>query len=784
MSGRSVTSADKTAVPVRPIWTGDVFVAHTPAAGRPGVWHLLQDHLRGTSQLAYAFAQGFGGGSISRFAGLVHDSGKATEDVQCALRRCARTGERRLGTPHKGEGAELAHLVEAAGHQEAAIALYLMIWGHHSGIPDWDSTSSTSAIQLHKEMAACPHRLDRLVDALDDLLQISLEDEAANVDVPEFVREACSQARSNIHQMETLELFTRMCHSALVDADFLDTAGHFDGTGTLRMSSTIDAGQLANVFFGEYERRFSNATASPVNTARRHLFDQARACGQTHHAGTPIFRLPANTGMGKTLAAAAFALEHARTNGQNRIVVAVPFTSITTQNAHTYRDMFGELGDQIVLEHHSNIIDPDVADHWWRKQAAENWDAPFIVTTTVQLFDSLFSNRPAATRKLHRLANSVLVLDEVQALPRGAVPAILTALRDLTEHYNTTVVLASATQPRFWQRPEWQGMELCDLAEPTHGTSPIQRVTYEVRSQEQDWNAIADELASQERVLAIVNTTSDAQLLHQLVRDRLPQDAVVRHLSTLMCGQHRADVLDEVARRLDQGLPIRLISTQCIEAGVDVDFPVVYRALGPADSVMQSAGRCNREGKMRQPGHVIVFRPRDGKLPPGEYTRATLQTLQQFVIIPETGTQPRGRFDAPASLDDYYAALDVAGVGEDMSRKVSEARSRLNFMVTANEFKMIDSTSIGAVVTAYGPPDVRDAVAAALAQLVDHPDVPLKTAQRQLLQRFTISLPPYRVTPEVVAQFNVPGSNGILQWIGEYDAERGAIVNTKEALVW
>jgi CRISPR-associated endonuclease/helicase Cas3 len=274
------------------------------------------------------------------------------------------------------------------------------------------------------------------------------------------------------------DLLMRMVFSAVVDADFLDTEAHFRGQG--RPGSCIATADLA----GRYEQGrmalLAELRSSPADGWREEVYAQAVAAA----AGPGgMYRLPAPTGSGKTLAAGAFALHHARIHRLRHVVVAVPFISITEQNAQVYRRLLDRPGeDPVVLEHHSGA-DLDERGHrgpWWRRLAAENWDAPFVVTTTVQLFQSLFDHRPAAMRKLHRLARSVLVLDEVQALPDRLLLPILSALRMLAECFGTTVLLASATQPAYWKLTPFHGLPVTDvIADPKPLYTRFRRVRYE-----------------------------------------------------------------------------------------------------------------------------------------------------------------------------------------------------------------------------------------------------------------------------------------------------------------
>lgn len=440
-----------------------------------------------------------------------------------------------------------------------------------------------------------------------------------------------------------------------------------------------------------------------------------------------------------------------------------------------------------MLEHHSNIIDETVAEEGWRRLSAANWDAEFIVTTTVQLFDSLFANRPSKTRKLHRLADAVVVIDEVQALPLPLLPAVLQVLRELTENYGTTVLLASATQPAFWSLPVWEDVERCDLADIGAVPEVTRRVRYDMPKVKQVWPEVATEVARHPQALVIVNTTSNAQELHALFENERDPGEVL-HLSTRMCGQHRLDVLDRTRDALRIGRPVILVSTQLIEAGVDVDFPVVYRAMAPAESLVQSAGRCNREGRLgTQGGQVMIFDPVDGGLPPGIYTAAT--GLTRHLFIDEAGRLPvdhprRAILGEPLSMARYFRKLydDQLYPGSlNESTKVDETRTELDFPATADAFRLIDSTTQGVVTTGYGTSADIDQLRTVLEAVRGDPGLILDARSRRLLARFTAQIPPRRLTG-----FTETLPSGIQLWTGDYHPRRGVLldVSPRQATIW
>ena len=388
----------------------------------------------------------------------------------------------------------------------------------------------------------------------------------------------------------------------------------------------------------------------------------------------------------------AFALRHGVEHGLRRIIVAVPFNTITQQTAGVYREIFEEgYVDHAVLEHHSaadDIRDDDgfSSQDVWQRLASENWDAPVVVTTTVQLFESLFSNRRGKTRKLHNIARSVIILDEAQALPLHLLSTILDGLRELAAHYGVSVVLSTATQPTFEIIEEFRQARAREInaSNPRHFQA-LRRVEFEWRTgQRNPWAEVAGWMLEEPSVLAIVNTRRHVlELLDTL------GDADALHLSTLLCGAHRNRVLREVIRRLSSGEPCRLVSTQVVEAGVDLDFPAVLRAEAPLDSIIQAAGRCNREGR-RERGKVVVFRPPDDASPQGVYGsgRDIARAVRQF-----PGFDP----DNPETVRRYYETLFGMAVNPD-PQGIQALRKCLDFPEVAERFRMIQEDTFDIIV--------------------------------------------------------------------------------------
>ncbi|MEK6443824.1 CRISPR-associated helicase Cas3' [Pseudonocardia sp. T1-2H] len=701
----------------------------------------MAGHLRSTAALTRNFTAPFGAGDLGAALGLLHDAGKADCGWQDRLRGADGTGNR-VGGDHKSLGARL--LLDAAG--PAALA----VLGHHGGLGALEDLRGFVAKDLDPADRATA---DRLLAELPEARPI--------IDGEPLIPEAWRR------DPLVLEMGLRLAFSALVDADHLDTGAHFAGLAGPQVAPPADMATLLRRFEHRRAALLADRPASPVDGVRAELYAAAVAAA----AGPPgLYRLPAPTGSGKTMTAAAFALHHAVRYGQSRVIVAVPFVTITEQNAQVYREL---LGAENVVEHHSAVEqDGDRA-----RLGAENWDAPFVVTTTVQLFDSLFGRKPARSRKLHRLANAVIVLDEVQALPAQLLVPILDGLRLLTEHFGTTVLLASATQPAFQHLQVWQQMRITDVVDqPAAVYDRLRRVRYEWWLDPQPTLAeVADRVASQRQALVVVNTVRDARELAGLLNER---GGAVRHLSTRMCPAHRRAVLAEVQDRLAADEPVLLVSTQLIEAGVDVDFPAVYRALAPADSLQQAAGRANREGRRAEPGRVVVFDAADAGAPPSYRTPVGVTSI--------CFGPGRADPDDLIVLEDYYRRLYEA-MGTDRGQRattIQRNRRGLDFAAVADgpwieagesgarnprlAFRMLDDETVPVVVTGYDG----DGEAARLLAELRATD----GARRDLfraLQRFTVAMPERLMARPDVAALSAPVVGDLREWLGDYHPQHG-----------
>ncbi len=551
--------------------------AHTRPGRPPEEWEPLAEHLAAVAERAAAFADLFGAGEMGRILGLLHDVGKASARFGAYLHGAA------ASTDHSTAGARLA--VERYGKPLGKLLAYIVA-GHHAGLADGTGGDGASLAE----------RLTKRIEPFDRWTEAATL--PATLPLPDL------RVRPG-RQGFQLAFFTRMLFSCLVDADFLETERFVQGAGREAWPALAVLKPRLDAHLAVKRQQ---AAASEVNRQRARILDHVRG-----NAALPpgLFSLTVPTGGGKTLTSLAFALDHAAAHGLRRVVYVIPFTSIVEQTADVFRSVFGE---EAVLEHHSAFdtgpLRQDLENEERRtgeprqRQAAENWDAPVVVTTAVQLFESLYAARPARCRKLHNLAGSVIVLDEAQTLPLHLLKPCVAALDELARNYRASVVLMTATQPAL-SEPELKGGldDVRELAPRGLDRLPaFQRVDV-AHAGVLDDAALAERLQVASQVLCIVNTRRHARELYEAIRG---QEGAF-HLSTLMCAVHRREVLATIRRRLKGGQPVRLVSTSLIEAGVDVSFPLVLRAEAGLDQIAQAAGRCNREGELPGRGQVVVF---------------------------------------------------------------------------------------------------------------------------------------------------------------------------------
>ncbi len=674
-----------------------MYHAHTPNSAQQ--WHDLTAHLRATAEQARAFAERFDAGELGYYAGLWHDLGKFHPEFQKYLHACAQ-GQNAQSHPHARYGAYYASRYGAP--------LAFAIMGHHAGMPNASDLKGRLNAASDFAQVECPAR--------QAMPQLQPPNPPA---LPQWVNpKDCLQ----------VEMLIRMVFSCLVDADFLDTERHFDPQRAAQRAQAYDLSLLWQRFEADQQALLQQASGSPVNRVRRAVYRQAIAAAQ---GARGLYELTAPTGAGKTRAALGFALQHAVAHEMERIIVALPYTSIIDQTAAVYRAI---LGDDAVLEHHSALEVDDLNETALERQRllSENWDAPIIVTTFVQLFESLFSNKPARCRKLHRLVNSVIVLDEVQTLPVELLEPTMHALQQLITDYGATALLCTATQPAIHQLRGIQPPTPV-LNNPAACFQQLRRVNYQIEPAPRDWDWLAAQVAAHEQIMVVLNARPDALEAIAAVQKWFPQLEGLYHLSTLLCPAHRRQVLGEIRQRLQAGEPCRLIATQVVEAGVDLDFPVVIRAVGPLDRIVQAAGRCNREGRLPQ-GRVVVFEPQGGRAPGGAYRTGIDEariTLRQNADLhdPQTYTDYFERLYGDVSLDKFG---------------VQKMRCELQFEQVAEKYRLIREETCPVVALNYDSKAVNALLQGGRA-IIGSGGVPPRR-WRQQLQAYTVNLYPHTVT--------------------------------------
>lgn len=646
---------------------GKVFFAHTTEHDDQSDWQPLDEHLKATAGLAEANAAPFGCGAMARTMGLLHDLGKYSIPFQKRL-----VGERGK-VDHSTAGAIVAY----ERYRPVGTLLAYGIAGHHAGLANGRD---------HGTRTPLAERLSRDLSTLDPAWEHEIPLSASAPEPEAFSPRA-------EHRSFQLAFLGRMLFSSLVDADYRDTEAFYtsvEGRPAERTGfPSLEAlqAELEHTLLG-----FRSDT--DVNELRAEILNHARAKAD-HEPG--LFSMTVPTGGGKTLTSLAFALDHAIKHRLRRVIFVIPFTSIVEQNAAVFRQALGPYGDSAVLEHHSAYQDdwqtsPESAEKL--KKAMENWEAPIVVTTSVQFFESLFGDRPSQCRKLHNISGSVVILDEAQTLPLKLLRPCVAAIDECARNYRTSLVLCTATQPALKANDEFKGglENVRELAPDRERIfNRLRRVTLRHVGAASDTD-IANTLRENEQALCIVNNRRHARCLYEKIAD----EPGAYHLTTLMCAKHRSEILAEIRERLLEGLPCLLVSTSLIEAGVDVDFPMVLRAETGLDSIAQAAGRCNREGK-RPPeaSEVRVFSVADDWPTPPE--------LQQFA---QAARAIFRQFDDPLALEAIHAyfrelywqkgkELDANDILGRLSRSEID---NLPFEWMSEQFRMIESTMIPIII--------------------------------------------------------------------------------------
>lgn len=613
------------------------------------------DHQSGVANLAEKFASEFGMAQFGRIMGLLHDKGKEQEEWQKYIRGV--TGyDKKYSAIKKGPNHSYVGAVIANNHyKELAPLIAQPIAGHHRGLYDYCCYEEEIRRELPKEIS---------------------DNEIIPIQMPNFPK----MEKYDLHHL------VRMLFSCLVDADSLDTESFMDPNQAKMRGSHTTMEELL-VRLEEHLRKLKeNSEDTVVNRVRNYVQEQ---CVKESQGNSGFYSLTVPTGGGKTLSSVLWALHHAVKNNLHRIIIAIPYTSIIVQTAATLKSIFGE---ENVLEHHSNVNPEDIKDPELRERmllATENWDYPIIVTTNVQLFESLFSNKRSSCRKLHNIVKSVIILDEVQTLPLGFYKPIVHTLDTLHRVFGVSVLFTTASQPVLEGRIEGTNyLTSFDALPPIKEIIPkdsnlhekLRRVELTFLDDPYSYDEIAEKLAKHKRVLCIVNTRRDAKEIFT----RLPNEGVRIHLSRMMCPAHIAHSIKRIKEllRANENLSIRVIATQLIEAGVDVDFPVVYRQEAGLDSILQAAGRCNREGNnIISPTYVFSLE-KEHALPPGFIT----QTNNARKAIGKNHD-----WFAPQTMESYFHQLYSRTDNFDKNQmKELLYIQYCNFERAANQFHLID----------------------------------------------------------------------------------------------
>ncbi len=718
------------------------YFAHSTNSPDKSTWQPLDVHLTGVARLAEGFALAFKADEWGKYAGLLHDSGKATGEF------VKRLEGRSLKVDHMTFGARMAQ----SNTGKYGLLLSYVVAGHHGGLPDGGEQEG----QLH-------YRLKHNTIPADVTLipESDIQQELVIPFRPDKDRAGFS-----------LAFFTRMVYSCLVDADFLDTeAFTTPDKHAARPANTPEVmNSLKDALDAHLAHLAENAEPTKVNGIRQQILTHCRAKAVLK---PQVFSLTVPTGGGKTLSSLSFALDHAVANKLRRVIYAIPFTSIIEQNARVFQDI---LGRDHVLEHHCNYKEKDepeeAAYNRTRGLAAENWDAPLVVTTNVQFFESLFSNKPSRCRKLHNIAGSVIVLDEAQAIPTEYLDACLAALRELVDHYHCSVVLCTATQPAL------NVSKLRNALHNVHEIIPDPQQYYDdlTRTKVQFVGKLTDaELATrideEPQALCIVPTKPQARALFEQITKR---DGAY-HLSTNMYPEHRRRVLDEIRARLRAKQNCRVVSTSLVEAGVDLDFPVVYRAMTGLDSIAQAAGRCNREGKLNDEGRlgqVYVYEPE--KIPCMPWLKRCMgragETLRALPDADPLGLEAMRRY--------FELLYDVQDLDkEKIFSELNQLTKALYFpfRTVAENFRFINEETIGVIVPV-------EPVAKELVDELQHTKYPHTT--RRKLQQYSVALRSreYAALEKARAITMVRGEFPVLSNVAAYREEVGICIDGSE--VW
>lgn len=641
--------------------------------------HYLNEHVEEMIELIRSFQLDFDFYNMAIASAVIHDVGKKSDAFQKYIQN---PNAKRGSVKHAVGG---AYVLAKKKNDVTIEKNYLMefvaniVAGHHSGLENHDKNFFDKISKLPDELAQIEQlaveEVKEVISLLDETPLIEMLHKAGAKKWPLYI-----------------SMLVRFVMSALVDADYISTEAYFSNMKKeMRIHKPPSFHEFKYALDLYIQKEFSKSDAGLLDQVKKQIQEKAFKAGRENHA---FFALHAPTGTGKTIASLCFAIEHAMKYNKKRIITALPLTNLTEEVSDIYRSIFG--GDH-VIEDHSNATMPD-EDEGVLRLAAENWDRSFVVTTTVQLFESLLHHRPMKLRKLHRLANSIIILDEYHKLPLHVLEPVFQCLDILQTYFNVTVLLMSATPfPLLNSRKiidmnlQNKPVEITDY-ERIFNDVP-RRVKYEWLEQKLSFDDLAEQLRKESSVLTIVNTRKEAQLLHKLLTEKDHHFEAVYYLSTTMCGAHRESVINEIRRMRNQSNPgnIAVISTSILEAGIDVSFPCVYRMLAPLESIVQAAGRCNRYGEIPL-GKVVIFQLKEQVFTDRAFRAGIAHALK---LLKEKGS---AHIMEPESILTYYRRLFT---GRNLNEINFTHESCLKFREMSEAFRMIEDDRISVICTKF-----------------------------------------------------------------------------------
>ena len=664
------------------------FAHHIEEQPHSALWQRLEDHLTGVARLAAAFAEDFNSERWGYWVGLCHDLGKYQSEFQKKLRNHS------VAVEHSGTGAFLAYQSD----NMEGLPLAFVIAGHHTGLPNWSESGPNWPTPLKERLEENERSWAEVAPVV-----LSAISRAEIPPTPDFVKcppDADRGQKKTI--MRSMDLWIRFLFSCLVDADRLDTEVFLNPQISSQEGKCRPLAELRIRLDGFIAQVVSSVDDierdSSINRIRRKTLD---ACQAASRDARGMYSVTSPAGSGKTLSTMSFAIEHAEVNGLKRVIVVMPHASLMEQNAQIYRNAFGA---ENIIEHHFNLEFHNEKHHHGEEQqlrrelACENWDAPIIITTDVQFFESLFSNQTSRCRKVHNMTNSVIILDEVQTVPPKCLPCVVDVLSELVNHYGCSVVLSSAMRSGLVAGEKFAtGLENVReiIEEPVGLVGQLNRAAISwpgVEKRSAGWEAFAKELSGNDQFFVVPHRCLDARVLAKHLREEVDEESVL-HLSDRMCPAHRFKVIEAVRDRLFRGMACRLVSTTLAEVGAQLDFPLVYRAIAGLDGILHASSHCNREGNVQQ-GKVVIFRE------PQTHLDGTLLKARQTTesMLRENGGALNS--EDTAILEEYFRRF----YRNSSQRKceIQEERQALNFAKANDAFSLVEGGLSKILIVPYG----------------------------------------------------------------------------------